>query len=127
MSLDLQKALAEWQEALRLQDWDIKAEMLPPAEYEYKINLKNTAGFVDIDRVHKRASITLLDADGADSLEYQLVHELTHVLIDNFDAVAEHAISMAPGKTCIEVLGDCRKYESEIAVHKNRGGRAGEG
>jgi hypothetical protein len=117
MGKDINQALKEWQEALRLQDWDITAEVLSKTEYESKVN-KDTAGWVDIDRVHLKATIKLLDDESLSPLEYQLVHELSHILVDPFNAFAGQAVDMAPGTPAQDILDGSRRHELEIMVHR---------
>jgi hypothetical protein len=50
MSKDINQALKEWQAALRLQDWDITAEILPNAEYEYRRKTDKESASVRLDR-----------------------------------------------------------------------------
>lgn len=118
MPKDLQKALAEWQEALRLQDWDITAEMLRPAEYEHLVEKKDSYGCNNIDWPRRKCQIFIRDDPGVvDELEFTLVHELVHILIDRLDTVASVAISFVSDKVNESTLEGLRGYELETSVN----------
>lgn len=117
MPLDLQKALAEWQEALRLQDWDIKAEILPDIEFRERTNEpKSTWGISDKDTTHFRAEILLNDNFG--DKEHTLVHKLVHILLVEYDLAFGQAIGLVAGENCKQALEECRKWELEKATNR---------
>ncbi len=120
MAIDLQKALSEWQEALRLQDWDITAEILPDVEYRDRLNEPKSDepswGNSDKDTVHFEAEILLNDK--YDNQEKTLVHELVHILLVEYDLVFGQAIDFVAGENCKAALQGCRKWELEKAVNR---------
>lgn len=120
MSLDLPKALAEWQEALRLQDWDIKAEILPDIEYRDRLNEvksdESSRGNSEKDVVHFKADIQINDKYG--DQERTLVHELVHILLVEYDFAFDQAVSFAPSEACRETLQGNRKFELEKATNR---------
>lgn len=92
MSLDLPKALAEWQEALRLQDWDIKAEILPKYEFEAKKIVEDELARNVINTHHKTSEITISE-EAADK-ETRLVHELSHLLVNGWARAMDSLINL---------------------------------
>ena len=117
--LGLQEALKEWQEALRLQDWDIHARVIP--EYEYRCTAKTGArdggsqAENHIDTWHNEAWIAI--SEHSDNQEKSLVHELSHLLINGLDrAVCDllHTLPDGPAKTALE---DNIDRQLEIAVN----------
>lgn len=118
MDKDLQQALREWQEALRLQDWDIHAKVVP--EYEYRCTAKTGArdgGSVaenNIDTWHNEAWITI--GEHSDDQENSLVHELSHLLINGLDRVVYDLLDTIPAGPAKTALEDSVTRQMEIAV-----------
>ena len=80
-SSDLEYCLREWQKVLRLQDWDIKAELCSAARLHGKLGScsvsfsRKVAKILILDRVSHDST---LDTDWLYDPELTLVHELLH-------------------------------------------------
>lgn len=115
--MDIQKALAEWQEALRLQDWDITAEILSNAEYEYRRKNSSESASVIIDR-NRMMDAPIIIKESSEDKEFSLVHELVHIILEPLNAAHYQAIDAIGSKEAKDILEGCREYELEIAVNK---------
>lgn len=114
---DLNQALKEWQEAMRLQDWDITAELLSNAEYEYRQKTASESACVSIDRNRMMDAKILIKEDSEDK-EFSLLHELGHIMHEPLYAAIDQLISMLPGKECQKIARGNISYEMEILVNK---------
>jgi hypothetical protein len=117
MSKDINQALKEWQAALRLQDWDITAEILPNAEYEYRRKTDKESASVRLDR-SRMMDAEIIIKESSEDKEFSLVHELVHIHLEPLSAAFDQAIGMAPGKECQKVLRGNLEYELEILVNR---------
>ena len=107
-SSDLGYCLREWQKVLRLQDWDIKAELCSAARLPGKLGScsvsfsKKAAKILILDRVSHDAT---LNTDWPYDPELTLVHELLHChsgfmdgMTDYVETFEEHMVeSIATG------------------------------
>ena len=105
---DLEYCLREWQKVLRLQDWDIKAELCSAARLHGKLGScsvsfsKKAAKILILDRASHDATI---DSDWPYDPELTLVHELLHChsgfmdgMTDYVETFEEHMVeSIATG------------------------------
>lgn len=117
MSKDLNQSLKEWQEAMRLQDWDITAELLSNAEYEYRRKTDSESASVSIDRNRMMDAKILIKEDSEDK-EFSLLHELNHIMHEPLHAAIDQLISMLPGEECKKIARGSIEYEMEILVNK---------
>lgn len=83
-SKQLSAAVTKWQKRLRIQDWDIKAEIVSRGELIDRIDA-DVLGACHCMETKKKAQILLLHESehqpGNDSLETILVHEMLHVVM----------------------------------------------
>lgn len=111
-----EEKLREWQQKLNLQDWEITAEVTPPALYEYRRNDdgKDSDGFNDIFRYYRKSVIDI--REGIDD-DFILLHELAHIIVDPLDSGYDQAISMVPSEDARKVLRGNRRYALEVVVN----------
>lgn len=113
--MQLQEKLRQWQDAMRLSNWDITAEMMPDAEYVKKNGPESNAQN-DIHRNHFRSRITIRDDGEEEEYEFRLVHELTHLLLIELQSTAEHIFEYL-GFESKDITKASFSYELEGAVH----------
>jgi len=113
---DLQQSLAEWQKALRLQDWDIKAEVMPKYEYESKRDSKYSQAQNAIN-THTQSSVIWISEDNNDK-ENSLVHELSHLLVNDLDRFVDDLIDTVVGEKEKELVkcGYYRELEKAVSA-----------
>jgi hypothetical protein len=108
----------KWQKLLRLQDWDITAEIKEDIDFE---NIENAAGgssgswgcnFVSSDR--KCSKIYLKKA--CPDVELYLVHEIVHILCNPLDDVSVFMIDYIPNVDVKSVLSIQRTEALEKTV-----------
>lgn len=114
---DVDALLSEWQDRLRLSDWDVTVEIVP-----CRTQKDGTLGTVSTTPALKSAEINVLSfAEKTNSdlypydMERVLVHELLHLHFDLFFPEGEGR----PEYTACEVAIDCI---ARALVHAKRGG-----
>lgn len=113
--MQLQEALKQWQDALRLGNWDITAEILPDAEFVKRHGTEYDA-MNRIDRAHFEAHITIREDGKEHEYEYRLVHELAHILLIEIESLSDHVCECL-GTEAKEMAKANIRYELEGAVH----------
>lgn len=114
---DAQWILQQWQEVLRLEDWEIKVQMLSRADFNEKTQLKVHAyGHNLYYKYYQTSYITICD-DSPDK-EYTLVHELVHLIVDKLDSVLDQSITMAPGEPAQQLLKGSQEHWLEVTVNQ---------
>lgn len=95
-TLDLKGALSEWQNALRLNDWDITAEEMSPAEmqYRYPEDAKDSDA-INVINTHHNKSRIIINSE-APGKELSLIHELVHLFVNGLDRVMDRTIKVIP-------------------------------
>jgi len=94
----IEQQAKEWQQALRLMDWDITVEVISRAEFDYKYPKyagQECTGMNSRDWHHHGSVISLVDTI---YLEEDLVHELSHMLLDPFQLLVEEVIEYLPAE-----------------------------
>lgn len=103
----LNKALKKWKKILRLQEWDIKAQIGRAAYF----NLQNAQGENRITLVSKQSLIMLLDpldypdySDFPQDMEQTLVHELLHCTMAELEPSDEDSLEHTIWHSTIDTL-----------------------
>ncbi|EIF2088135.1 hypothetical protein ACSW95_16395 (plasmid) [Clostridium perfringens] len=87
----IEKYLRKWQERLRLNDWDIKLQLI---NQEW-----NKTGDIKIDMTDKKAIVMINDYNPKENnLEPVIIHELLHLKLWGMDQMIEQLIYLVFGK-----------------------------
>jgi hypothetical protein len=102
----LDKWLKEWQNILRLQDWDIRIRLVKQPE----LVREGIEGESQVQQTNKTGSIRILHPDeynarwkpGTQNIERVLVHELLHFHLDGLDVPESRHRELEQAIECIE-------------------------
>ncbi len=97
----LEQDVRFWARILRLEDWDIEVEVISADRMAVEMGEK-TQAYIERDRVRKCAIIKV--KEGGTELDHDLVHEIVHILMDEFQAKALLAIDLIESATAREAL-----------------------
>jgi len=94
---ELVELCVEWQERLRLQDWDIEVKLVrqteianPNWQAQCNINFSNSDALIKVMDNIDYANIHQVDAQ--QDMEHSLVHELVHILFQQADKTAKDSV-----------------------------------
>lgn len=87
---ETQKVLDRWQKVLRLQDWDLKLEMVTT---EWR-----KSGDVKIDMCNRQAVVMVNANTDMTNLEELVIHELLHIKLWGMDQMIEELINLLHDK-----------------------------
>jgi hypothetical protein len=121
VSIDIKQSLVEWQEALRLQDWDVEAFMLSQPDFDFKskrLDNNDHCGCQGINAITMRLLSSLIYvSEDAENKERTLVHELVHLILQPFWESAIQAAHKLPDPASSLMQSDIT-HQMEIATEK---------
>ncbi len=97
----LKEAHDYWAKVLRIQDWEITTEVISREKMHHEMNKDGYVGYCNHDRVHKEADIALLEDKAK---EDDFVHEMLHVVFDDFQTRAHNAVELVESAKAREAL-----------------------
>lgn len=115
----LKEAQDYWARVLRVQDWDITAEVISKEKMHQEMGEDGYVGYCSHDRVHKVAEINLLESRAT---ENDFVHEMLHVVLDDLQTRANNAVQLVESAKAREALK--RELEESLERTINQLSRA---